>query len=190
MRGNQLSPSGVTKLVTAALFALLGVGFIVFEFVDDEATGVAAVFGVFNILLGYWLYRNAVPRRTRDFAITATPDAVTRGGTISVTLAIPDTTKVGAELEVGLVCTEYYDVEVPHAGTTSPGPQTREAPAHEEWRPADPTATHQSHTFTVPAEAPFTHHGKCLHYQWRAVAREPERLRVDSRSEQVVKVEP
>lgn len=203
MRGYELPPGGSVNLFSAALLAVLGVGAIIFGLVDrgddavsesaaNAATAFAVVFGLLMLVLAYIVFRRSVPRGTSDFSLTATPAAVERGGTVTLTLAIPDTTKVGPELELGLVCTEYYDVEVsrPTGNSTSRGPETREAVAHEEWRPADPSAVHQSQAFSIPAGAPFTHHGKCLHYEWRAVAREPERLRPDSRSDQVVTVEP
>ena len=74
------------------------------------------------------------------------------------------------DLEVGVVCTEYYDEE----STDSDGDTSRatvEEIAHEDWEPVEEVTGVQSVRLTIPADAPFSYEGTCLSFKWELVAR-------------------
>jgi hypothetical protein len=175
-------PGSTTKLFTAVVLVLSGIGLGIFSLVIqadavDQTSRVIAlvVAGVVVFLcLGsaYALYRVVYPPSAKHLRISLTPSDVRRGSEVVVRLEIAHPDAVSDALELGLVCTEYYDEE------SGEGRATRQAVAHEEWhRPADDPL--QTMRFPVPADAPYSYRGSCLSFVWRVSAREPRRLRFD-----------
>jgi len=135
-------------------------------------------------------------RLTSGLEIEATGEPIRRGDDVEALVTISDPAKVGS-VEVGVVCTEYYDEDVEQTSTDSHGvPQTQssretlEATAHEEWRPLEPVAGVQSARFAIPADAPFTYEGDCLTFQWEVVARGRRRDRLDALASTPISVTP
>ena len=100
-------------------------------------------------------------------------------------------------VEVGLICTEYYDVEVQSSSTdahghttTSSSHETHEAVAHEAWTPAEPMAGVQSVRLAVPPGSPFSYEGDCLSFRWKVIARGHKARRLDARAEADLRVLP
>ena len=89
------------------------------------------------------------------------------------------------DVEVGLVCTEFYDEEsswTDGEGHTHTSRTTSEATAHEAWLPVESAAGVQNVRFTIPPEAPFSYRGNCLSLKWEVVARGRRRRRLDAQA--------
>jgi hypothetical protein len=146
---SRLPPGGGGKLFTAALLAIAGPGLAIYAFatagdaVSDNAamwTRIAgAVLGAFFLFIAYVLYRKVVPPKARHLKVTLSAIEARRGDTVDARLEV---TRAGSEeIELGLVCTEYYDVEKTSYSSNSGSTRyrdTEDAVAHEEWRPASP----------------------------------------------------
>jgi hypothetical protein len=99
---------------------------------------------------------------------------VRRGGEVEALVTISSARKL-VDVEVGVVCTEYYD-ELDTGrdytdDTTSTSRLTRDAVAHETWSPVENVSGVQSVRFTIPPDAPFSYRGECLSFKWELVAR-------------------
>jgi hypothetical protein len=136
------------------------------------ATVVAVGILVVCLACAYALYRGVFPPAAKHLRISMSSSDVRRGSDVVVRLEVDRPEKVSHRLELGLVCTEYYDEE---AGE---GRATRQAVAHEEWhsRAEGPLQTVR---FPVPADAPYSFRGSCLSFAWRVTAREPRNRRFD-----------
>ena len=189
-----LPPGGGGKLVTAALLVIAAVGLAVYAFVSsgdavsDSAARWTKVAGVvlplFFLLIAYVLYRKVIPPKARHLKVTLSATQARRGDSIDARLEV---TRAGDdEIEIGLVCTEYYDVEktsYSSNGGTSHYRDTEDAIAHEDWRPASPSQSIHNVRFQIPPDAPFSFKGSCLAFEWRVSARQPKRMRFDRSSD-------
>jgi hypothetical protein len=122
--------------------------------------------------------------------------AVSRGDEVEARVTISDAAKAGS-VEVGVVCTEYYDEDVTDTYTDSDGVmqtqttrETLKAAAHEEWRSIESTVGLQTVRFTIPAGAPFSYEGDCLSFRWEVVARGRRHDRLDAQAGQAISVRP
>ena len=197
----RLPPGGGGKLFTAALLAIAGPGLAIYAFatagdaVSDNAamwTRIAgAALGAFFLIIAYVLFRKVVPPKARHLKITLSADQARRGDTIDARLEV---TRAGDdEIELGLVCTEYYDVEKTSYSSNSGSTRyrdTEDAIAHEEWRPASPSQSIHNVRFQIPPDAPFSFKGSCLAFEWRISARQPKRMRFDRSTKVDLKVLP
>lgn len=108
-------------------------------------------------------------RRTRGLQVDAGVHGARRGEEVEALVTISSPKGLG-DLEVGLVCTEYYDEETTDSdGDTSRS--TAEAIAYEDWLPVEEVTGVQSVRLAIPAEAPFSYEGTCLSFKWELVAR-------------------
>lgn len=144
-----------------------------------------AVVGVAALVVGipYGGYR-LISRARRTVAehlhLEISPAALTRGETVKARLRIDG--PPGDDVEVGLVCTAWYDemTEHRHEGRTRRRRTITQAEAYGEWKPANAGSTlEQMFEFVVPADAPFSHEGEVVAFAWRVSAREPARLARD-----------
>jgi hypothetical protein len=180
-----LPPGGGTKLFIAVILAVGGVAVAIYAFasradaVDDSARTTVTVAGIvlplFFLLGAYGLMRMVFPPKARGVTVTVAVTEVRRGQEVDarVEIAHPDT----QGLELGLVCTEYYDEETRDSKGNAQR-STSQAVAYEDWRP-QPGGGVQSVRFSVPANAPYSFRGDCISYVWRVSARQPKRLRFD-----------
>lgn len=127
------------------------------------------------------LRRRRRPRVAEHIRVSTASDVVRRGDEVAVRLEISDLDRAGEHLELGLVCTVWYDrCERVGSGTDSRRSRIiNEQVAHEEWRSVSPGQRVQALSFQVPPNAPFSHEGSCLSFAWRVSAREPAALRAD-----------
>jgi hypothetical protein len=186
----RLPPGGGGKLFSAALLVIAAVGLAIYAFaaagdaVDESAAKWTKVAGVvlplFFLLIAYVLFRKVIPPKARHLKVTLSSNQARRGDTVDARLEV---TRAGNdEIELGLVCTEYYDVEkTSHSssGGTSHDRDTDDAIAHEEWRPASPNQSVHNVRFQIPPDAPYSFKGSCLAFEWRVSARQPKRMRFD-----------
>jgi hypothetical protein len=108
-------------------------------------------------------------RRTRGLQVDAGVQGVRRGEEVEALVTIASAKGLG-DLEVGLVCTEYYDEETTDSdGDTSRS--TAEEIAYEDWLQVEELTGVQSVRLAIPADAPFSYEGTCLSFKWELVAR-------------------
>lgn len=127
-------------------------------------------------------------RRTVGLQVGASHQEVHRGGELDarVTISRPEGLR---ELEVGLVCTEFYAYDVGDSdGRRSRG--TSSATAHEAWLPVEGTMGVHGVRLTVPAEAPFSYEGDLLCFKWEVVARGRRKHRLDLQARHEISVQP
>jgi hypothetical protein len=176
--GAEPPPGTGTHVLIAALLAVFGVVLAVAAIAGAGGTGgVIAGIVVLVVFLGmaYWAFRRAIPPEATHLRVAVATREVPRGGTVHAQIQV-----VGAEpgdegIELGLVCTEYFEVKQIGPDTTDPYVMQR-AVAHEEWRPASPDPGPQVQRFQVPADAPFTYRGRVLAYEWNVSARHSRRI--------------
>lgn len=184
-----LPPGGGTRLTLVVTLVLGAVAMAVYAFVKrGDAVNHAARVGVTIVgvvlpllaLAGaYAIFRTLFPPKAKHLHLSVTNPDVQRGAEVVVNLEIARPEKVGDELELGLVCTEYYDVQTTD-GRGNKSRATRPEVAYEDWRPQQGLSSNQTSVrFQVPADAPFSYRGHCLSYVWRVSAREPLRGRFD-----------
>ena len=128
-----------------------------------------------------------VGREAKNFAVSADPREVRRGGELRVLLRIDG--RASDRIEVGLVCTEFWD-DRRSDGQGNTHRATTQTEVHKEWVPADPSSPQQWFTFTVPPGAPPSYEGAALSIAWRVSAREPQTMRRDPRSDCAIWVLP
>jgi hypothetical protein len=130
-------------------------------------------------------------RLTSGLEVGASDQAARRGDEVEALVTISSARGLG-DVEVGLVCTEFYD-EVT-TSTDSQGTHTSrttsDATAYEAWLPVESAAGVQSVRFTIPPEAPFSYTGGCLSFKWEVVARGRRRHRLDAQARRDVSVLP
>jgi len=108
-------------------------------------------------------------RRTRGLQVDAGVHGVRRGEEVEALVTIASAKGLG-DLEVGLVCTEYYDEETTDSdGDTSRS--TAEEIAYEDWLQVEELTGVQSVRLAIPADAPFSYEGTCLSFKWELFAR-------------------
>ncbi len=162
-------------------FLLLGLPVLALVVVRGEFGLVGGPFVLVGVALvaGAWaLYRRSRGRVAKFLELRIDPQEVRRGDRVHVTLRITDAGEAVDRVDVGVVCTEYYDHRV-QSGDGRSGRGTGEAVAFERWERASSSATHQSFTFNIPADAPFSYEGSAVSYAWKASARIPQAMRSD-----------
>jgi len=133
---------------------------------------------------------------TSALDVEASDQAVSRGDDIEAQVTISNAEKAGS-VEVGVVCTEYYDEDVTEETMDDHGIMQQEthrktlhATAHEDWRPIESTVGVQTVPFTIPAEAPFSYEGDCVSLKWELVARGRRQNQPDAEAGQAIIVHP
>ena len=108
-----------------------------------------------------------------------------RGDEVEALVTISSPGKIG-NVEVGVVCTEYYDEEDTdtdmNTGGQSTSRVTSDEIAHEAWLPVETISGAQSLHFTIPPDAPFSYRGDCLSFKWEVVARGRKRRGLDAQA--------
>jgi hypothetical protein len=123
-------------------------------------------------------------RLTRGLEVTAGDQSVRRGAEVEALVTISGAGKLG-DVQVGVVCTEYYDEEDTTStgnGSTSTSRSTSDDVAHESWSRVESVTGVQSVRFTIPADAPFSYSGECLSFRWEVVARGHRSRRLDAQA--------
>ncbi len=125
---------------------------------------------------------------TRGVELRVDHPAVRRGGCIEAVITIGGLEGLG-ELEVGLVCTEHYDVRVSNTnGGCSRSTST--ATEHHGWQPVQSVRGEHAVRLSVPPSVPFSYQGSCLSFSWEIVARGRKERALDSRASQSISVQP
>jgi hypothetical protein len=153
---------------------------------------ILGLFGLLMIVLLVYVLRRLRPRQARYLELRVEPIEVRRGDTVNATLVISDPDKLGDKLELGLVCTEYYDVE--HTVYTQNGTQrqreTKSTDAFSTWSEPDKGRLQQTFRFTVPADAPFSYEGGTVTWAWHVSALDRQPHRTDTHRDVPIWVSP
>jgi hypothetical protein len=180
---------GRTGFVVKALAVLIVAGGLLLYFLgmacetgDEECLmEIKLGFGGALLLIGvllYWLGEFLDRRKRRGNAghlqLTLPRDTFRLGETIQPRIEITNLERLEGNVDVGLVCTLFYDYEyeayTQHGRTTSR--QTRTVTALENWVPVQRVAGAQDLSFTIPWDGPYSHEGKAVSYAWKVSARE------------------
>jgi hypothetical protein len=127
-------------------------------------------------------------RLTKGLQVDINQAEVRRGAEVEALITISSRAGLG-DVEVGVLCTEYYDEE----STDSEGQTSRttsEDVAHEQWQPVESAAGAQTVCLLIPAEAPFSYEGDCLSFKWELVARGRRSQRLDAQAGREISVLP
>ena len=130
---------------------------------------------------------DALRRRQHGLQVGVTNEQARRGEEVDALVTISGQDEVG-EVEVGLVCTEYYDVYESWGQHGSR--ETSDAIAHEEWLPVESAPGVHSVRLTIPLDAPFSYEGDCLSFRWEVVARGRREHRLDAQAKHDLFVAP
>jgi hypothetical protein len=129
-------------------------------------------------------------RMARGLQVGASDEEVRRGEEVEALVTLSSAEGLG-DVEVGLVCTEYYARYSEGVGPDdSGGRATTYAIAHEAWLPVESAPGVQSVRLTIPTEAPFSYEGDCLSFRWEVVARGRRRRRLDAQARREISVLP
>ena len=124
-------------------------------------------------------------RLTSGLEVAAGNQVAHRGDEVEALVTISSPGKIG-NVEVGVVCTEYYDEEDTdtdmNTGGQSTSRVTSDEIAHEAWLPVETISGAQSLHFTIPPDAPFSYRGDCLSFKWEVVARGRKRRGLDAQA--------
>jgi hypothetical protein len=182
-----LPPGGGLRIFTAALLVAGGIGLAIYAFAQrDTAVNHGAKVGVtivgialplFFLAAAYGIVRTVFPPKVRGVTLTPSGADLRRGSAVDIRVECASPDRMAGQLEFGLVCTEFYDVETTDARGNS-SRSTRQVDAHTDWRPFT-GGPGQTERFVIPADAPYSYRGDCVSYVWRASARLPKRMRFD-----------
>ena len=135
-------------------------------------------------------------RLTDELQIAPPAGEARRGEEVDVAVTVVDARRLSG-VDVGLVCTEYYDEEDRTTSTdsnghttTSTSRETREAVAHEAWVTVEPAVGVQSVRLSIPPSTPFSYEGECLSFRWEVEARGRKHRRLDARAAAELRVLP
>jgi hypothetical protein len=130
--------------------------------------------GLLLFWLGWFLDKRKRRRNAAHLQLSLPRDVYFAGEAVSVRFEITNVNVVEGDVQVGLVCTIFYDYEyeahTQHGTTTSRQIQT--GTSFETWLPAQRTMGAQELNFTIPADAPYSHEGKAVSFAWKVSARE------------------
>lgn len=202
-RGHQRRWQGVGRLVVAAILGVAGIGGIAYGIYDyaegssDAASQgaqlgasiAAAGMGLAAVAFAAILYLKARPPKARNYTLQPDRRELRRGEPVEATLSVERLDRVRDGAQVGIVCTEYYEV----TKTDGKGNQyadTEEAVFYEDWHPVDRSQSHQRHVFELPEGAPYSHEGSVVSFEWRLTVRELRPMRPDARTDTPLWVRP
>lgn len=132
--------------------------------------------GAVGVLAFFWLFartmfRGARPRYASGLELRVERQELRRGDRVAAVVS-------GAgELEVGLVCTQSFDVWR-RIANDSRSRVTDSASVWQEWMPAPQGALGQRVELGLPAEGPYSYEGDCVSFGWAVVVRRVGEKRV------------
>ncbi len=138
----------------------------------------------------YWIFRGGLLDHPVDFLrrpltkglqVSTGAQEVRRGDEVEALVTISRSSGLG-NVEVGLICIEYYDYEATRTnkdGTQSSSRETAEATAYEAWQPVESAQGVLNVRLAIPPEAPFSYKGDCLSFKWDLVVKGSRRGRLD-----------
>ena len=117
-RANRGAPIGMIVLTLGALGMTAGAVILFATASKAKSPSGARTGGVIFIvaavvlmLLVVWVWWRRHPRQAHHLELRVEPIEARRGGIVTATVVIANTDKLGEKLELGLLCTEYYDIK-------------------------------------------------------------------------------
>ncbi len=109
---------------------------------------------------------------TKGLEIRVEQPEARRGEDVRALVVVTEPDRLG-QLEVGLVCAEYYDEQVRDHDMDGSNTHrtTSRAVEYEQWEHLDCVVGEHEVTLTIPAHAPYSYDGDCLSFRWEVVAR-------------------
>src|SRR6476469_9913663 len=117
----RLPPGAGIRIFSAAILVATGVGLGIYAFTQRGSavnhgakvavTVVGIVLPLFFLVIAYGILRTVFPPSMRGVTVTLSGADLRRGSPVDVTLEVHRPGKLAARLQLGLVCTEFYDVE-------------------------------------------------------------------------------
>jgi hypothetical protein len=153
---------------------------------------VFAVFALFLFLVSAYVWRRGHLRQARYLRLQVEPQELRRGESVKATLLILDAQRLGESLELGLVCTEFYDER--RRVYTQSGSYTRRTTqsvqAFASWSHPNRGQARQTLSFEVPASGLFSYEGDAVSWAWRISVRDRHRHRTDAHRDVPIWVSP
>ena len=122
---------------------------------------------------------------TKGLEVRVEQPEARRGDDVQAVVVVTEPEGLG-ELEVGIVCREFYDETVSSGEGSSR--TTSNAVEYEAWQPMQCVRGEHAVTLTIPTEAPYSYAGDCLSFRWDVVARGRKRLALDAQASQEIAV--
>jgi hypothetical protein len=122
---------------------------------------------------------------TKGLEVRVEQPEARRGGDVRAVVVVTEPGDLG-DLEVGLVCREFYDETVSTADSSSR--ETLDAVEYEAWQPMQCVRGEHGVTLTIPEQAPYSYAGDCLSFRWEVVARGRKRMALDAQASQEIAV--
>jgi hypothetical protein len=132
--------------------------------------------GAVAVLAFFWffartMWRGLRPRYATGMSVEVARQELRRGDRVAATASGE------GELEVGLLCTQSFDVWR-RISDSSPSRVTNTASVWQQWIPAPHAALGQSVELALPADGPYSYEGDCVSYGWAVVVRRVGEKRV------------
>jgi hypothetical protein len=164
---------GVAGVVGAAI--VVGFGVLLGSLPDGPPSwpffiGAAAVLAFFW-LFARTMYRGARPRYASGLELLVERQELRRGDRVAVTAS------GDGELEVGLLCTQSFDV-LRRISDDSRSRVTDTASVWQQWMPAPHGVLGQRLELTLPGDGPYSYEGDCVSLGWAVVVRRVGEKRV------------
>ena len=161
---------------------------------SGSRVGAAVFVGCASLLLlvGIYVWRRGHPRQARHLRLQVDSLELKRGDTVNATLVVLDRERLGESLELGLVCTEFYDqrTQVASQYGTQTRRVTRSVEAFASWSHLDRGQARQTLSFKVPADASFSYEGSVVSWAWRISALDRHSHRPDAHRDVAIWVSP
>jgi hypothetical protein len=125
--------------------------------------------------------RGTLEREAKGVSLQVEPIETARGQTVHVVLTVEPGHDDDGALQVGLVCTQFYDVK----RTIQDQHGSHEQRVIErndvvtDWRDVPRGTTSQTYAFTIPVDGPFSYEGATVTWAYRVSARRPREHRID-----------
>jgi hypothetical protein len=156
----------VAGMVGAAVVALFGV---LLASLPDGPPLWPFLVGAVAVLAFFWLFARTLLRGSRlryagGMRVEVDRQELRRGDRVGATASGE------GDLEVGLVCTQSFDVWR-RITSDSPSRGTSSASVWQQWTPAPHGTLGQRMELTVPADGPYSYEGDCVSFGWAVVVR-------------------
>jgi hypothetical protein len=157
-------------IVAGAVAATMVAGFgVVLGSVSGGPPSWPFLVGAVAVLAFFWLFartmwRGARPRYASGLELRVDRQELRRGDRVGATASGE------GELEVGLVCTQSFDVWR-RVGGDSTSRVTNTFSVWRQWVPAPHATLGQRIELALPADAPYSYEGDCVSFGWAVVVR-------------------